>query len=481
MNEIISKIGKVEQLELFPADEFADTPDETLAEWINAGHAAIKMAVRRLAIHVAQVGAWLVAARAKCQHGEWLNWLVQNCPQISQRTAYNYIEIYDELKDANLQLVANLTPTQAYRLVGIIKEDKPQVENTADRSDVGYDNEGVAGAKWQNIFPKPYYKANDSILYHGNALDVLRRLPDESINCVITSPPYLGLRDFGEETEVDWDDGWRGQLGNEPSVEIFLSHLLQIFSEVKRVLRPDGTCFVELGDTYGGSGGSAEKSLLCVPFRFAIGMTDMGWLLRNTIVIWKRSCVPCSSQDRFTVDFSYLFFFTKSRNYWFQQQFEQLASGKGLRNTRAVWDITSQGLHEDHYAPFSETLVEIPISAGCPEFVCKICDKPRKLVVKKEYLVAHEKHGAKYQKLVNLTWGPIVAGCNIADISYDNCDCVAEDKWRPGIVLDPFMGSGTTGVVAIKQDKKFIGIELNEKYIKDIAIPRLRTTALSNV
>jgi len=130
MNEIISKIGNVEQLELFAAEEFSDTPDDTLAEWINTGHSAIKMAVRRLAIHVAQVGAWLVAVRNRKQHGEWLPWLAENCSDISQRTAYNYIETYEELKGANLQLIANLTPIQAYRHIGIVKDptDKLEVE-----------------------------------------------------------------------------------------------------------------------------------------------------------------------------------------------------------------------------------------------------------------------------------------------------------------------------------------------------------------
>lgn len=92
----IEKIGYVEQLELMPAEEFYQTPEEELAEWINKGHAAIKMAVRRLAIHVAQVGAWLVAAKQKCQHGEWLEWLGENCPEISQPTVWRYMELYQK-------------------------------------------------------------------------------------------------------------------------------------------------------------------------------------------------------------------------------------------------------------------------------------------------------------------------------------------------------------------------------------------------
>jgi N6-adenosine-specific RNA methylase IME4 len=118
----IAKIGNVEQLDLIPADEFTNVPETELTEWINTGHAAIKMAVRRLAIHVAQVGAWLVAAKDKCQHGEWLPWLAENCPEISQRTAYRYTELYEKFRDSNLSLMANLPITTAYRELGIVKD-----------------------------------------------------------------------------------------------------------------------------------------------------------------------------------------------------------------------------------------------------------------------------------------------------------------------------------------------------------------------
>ena len=113
MNELINKIGKIEQLELFPVERFEDIPDETLAEWINNGHAAIKMAVRKLAIHVAQVGAWLVQAKTRKKHGEWLPWLANNCPLIAERTVQLYMKFYDKVI-ANPQIIAdlyNMTPT----------------------------------------------------------------------------------------------------------------------------------------------------------------------------------------------------------------------------------------------------------------------------------------------------------------------------------------------------------------------------------
>ena len=121
MNELVSKIGNVEQLELSTAEEFMDTSDEMLAKWINTGHAAIKMAVRRLAIHVAQVGAWLVAAKNRCEHGEWLSWLLNNCPLIAERTARRYMEFYNKVisNRSILTDLNNMTPVQGYRAIGL--------------------------------------------------------------------------------------------------------------------------------------------------------------------------------------------------------------------------------------------------------------------------------------------------------------------------------------------------------------------------
>lgn len=222
----------------------------------------------------------------------------------------------------------------------------------------------------------------------GNTLSVLKTLPAESINCVVTSPPYWGLRDYGIESVI-WDgdkdckhvwgnktttlkhksgemnpgkeswfkdrggsndkgncfclkcNAWRGSLGIEPTFELYIKHLCDIFDEVKRVLRKDGTCWVNLGDTYGGSGNRKghtletsnlnrltvgygategnqkttkgyEKSLLMIPQRFAIEMVNRGWILRNTLIWKKPNCMPSSAKDRFTVDFEYVYFFTKN-------------------------------------------------------------------------------------------------------------------------------------------------------------------------
>jgi len=299
-------------------------------------------------------------------------------------------------------------------------------------------------------------------------LEELKKLPDESVNMCITSPPYWALRDYGVE----------GQLGLEPTFQEYIGKLCDIFDEVKRVLKNEGTCWVNLGDTYGGSGagtwqnkpadakskevytmpyGSSsvskmrgtplQKCLLQIPSRFAIEMTNRGWILRNRLIWHKPNCMPSSVKDRFTVDYEDLFFFVKSKKYWFETQYEPHAevsirarnaklnqtthagANKSAvnvqlgeetrgnrfipeqgRNKRCVWKINTKPFKEAHFAVYPPELIETPIKAGCPE---------------------------------------------------------------NGIVLDPFFGSGTTGVVARSLNRNWIGIELNPEYIK-IANNRLK-------
>ena len=303
-------------------------------------------------------------------------------------------------------------------------------------------------------------------IHTGDALKILQGMPDESIDCVITSPPYYALRDYGTE----------GQIGLEPTHWDYLVHLSMIFDECKRVLKKTGTCWVNLGDTYGGSGngygdkksdpkfgagrsrtikptntrnagaGSVSrhnegKSLLQIPARFAIQMTDRGWILRNKLIWHKPNAMPQSVKDRFTVDYEELLFFTKSKKYYFEQQLEPLddrtlprynrgsstdtkmaGGGKSMqghkgyfkadgsplfnpkgRNKRSVWSISTQSYGGAHFAVFPEALVRTPILAGCP---------------------------------------------------------------RGGVVLDPFMGSGTTLAVAAQEGREGIGIELNAEYVE---------------
>ena len=351
------------------------------------------------------------------------------------------------------------------------------------------------------------------MILQGDALSKLKELPEKSVNMCMTSPPYWALRDYGtasweggsdescshlkNEGFLKWSEksklagtqtqevyetqrqtykevcGKCGakrvdkQLGLEATFDEYINKLCNIFDEVKRVLRDDGTCWVNLGDCYigGHKGGSIhiknskydnpdiipqfngtpkerqkgmqEKCLVGIPFRFALEMINRGWILRNTIIWHKPNCMPSSVKDRFTVDFEYIFFFSKKKKYYFEQQIEPTKAkvieprmfkdfrqvypdgkykGKqGVRrskdrNKRTTWRICPKPFKEAHFAVYPEELCETPIKAGCPE---------------------------------------------------------------GGIVLDPFFGAGTTGVVALKQKKKFIGIELNPEYI-EIAEKRLK-------
>lgn len=299
----------------------------------------------------------------------------------------------------------------------------------------------------------------------GDALTQLKTIESESVDMMITSPPYYGLRNYGTDPVI-WGDNWKGELGSEPTVQLFIQHLLEIFAEVKRVLKQTGTCWINIADTYGGTGygkgtgnfnnknnpvcmtqqkdkSAKKKSQLCVPERLVLGMIEQGWIKRNTIIWHKPSCLPSSAKDRFTVDFENLFLFTKSSKYYFEQQFEPYSDTflndkrhtqeipeynskypednsiqggcptrnnifkSGLnpkgRNKRAVWHINPANNKEAHFATFPEELITTPILAGCPE---------------------------------------------------------------GGIVLDPFGGTFTTAVVAYKNRRKWIMIEHNKKYFE---------------
>lgn len=245
----------------------------------------------------------------------------------------------------------------------------------------------------------------------GNCLDVLRGMPDESVDVCVTSPPYWALRDYGtnpvvwgdSDCEHEWTDhresarggvnpnasvganrdgegnnrghptvtqycskcgAWKGQLGLEPSPLEYIDHLMMIFDEVKRVLKPTGACWVNLGDTYATTSGFTgdtkgvqrsldsiisakkvreglsrtqfpQKTLVQIPSRFAIAMADHGWILRNEIIWQKDSAMPSSVKDRFTVDFEKFFFFVKNPKYYFKQQLEEVKQESIARAKRA--------------------------------------------------------------------------------------------------------------------------------------------------
>ncbi len=292
-------------------------------------------------------------------------------------------------------------------------------------------------------------------IIEGDALEVLRTLPDESVHCCITSPPYWGLRDYGVS----------GQIGLEPTPEAYVSSILAVFQEVRRILRSDGTCWLNLGDSYArdaakgqhkpgdagkqgyvydrGNGrasatldlkspgpGLKAKDLIGIPWHVAFALQADGWYLRSDIIWAKPNPLPESVTDRPTKSHEYLFLLTKAERYYYDAvaiaepcgsfNGPTFTSGKTARakmhlapigqaerqepterNKRSVWTIATLPFPEAHFATFPPALIEPCVLAGSPP---------------------------------------------------------------EGVILDPFAGSGTTGLVALRHGRSFIGIELNPEY-----------------
>jgi DNA modification methylase len=310
------------------------------------------------------------------------------------------------------------------------------------------------------------------MIYTGNCLDILPTLDAESVQCCVTSPPYWGLRDYG----VD------GQIGLEKTPEEYVEKMVRVFREVRRVLRDDGCLFLNLGDTYAAArsyqvpdnkyrdvgnkighqvpDGYKQKDLIGIPWRVAFALQSDGWYLRQDIIWSKPNPMPESVTDRCTKAHEYIFLLTKSARYYYdneaikERQAESSAeralygwngrnddgsngartgagirkmkeSGMsmgeaglipldGMRNKRSVWTITTKPFSGAHFAVFPPKIPEICIKAGS----------------------------------------------------------------RPGdTILDPFSGAGTTGLVAEKLGRKYIGIELNQDYA-DMAAKRIEAARL---
>jgi len=309
----------------------------------------------------------------------------------------------------------------------------------------------------------PYYQSQGVTIYHGDSRQVLEKLPEESVHCVVTSPPYWGLRDYGKN----------GQMGLEETPEEFLAGMVELFGQVRRVLRTDGTLWLNMGDSYNAYNGNRGKSpgysdgkkkkgrghpaadrglvvdtlkpkdLCGIPWRLALALQADGWWLRQDIIWHKPNPMPESCTDRCTKAHEYVFLMTKAARYYYDadavrecsterpsgnkarkdnHQNGRSAFGVSVpfqpdgtgRNRRSVWTIAAAPYPGAHFATFPPALVEPCIKAGCPE---------------------------------------------------------------GGVVLDPFMGSGTAGQVAVRHSCEFIGIELSEEYIQ-LALGRFKQQVL---
>ena len=385
-------------------------------------------------------------------------------------------------------------------------------------------------------------------LIQGDCIEEMKKMDDNSVDCVITSPPYWVLRNYGIEPVIwdgvegcehkwgdkrkipkitQWNTGgvfdpnnrkivqeescagqfcqkcgaWRGSLGLEPTFELYIKHLCDIFDDIKRVLKKEGTCWVNVGDTYNGNkiGNDdkknkavntnlfkkkkqdkvLEKSLCMIPQRFAIEMCNRGWILRNVIIWHKPNAMPSSAKDRFTVDFEYVYFFVKNGKYYFEQQFEDVKQCSIKRLDRAVSNKNKWINGVDGQTPhgLSQPRPNKKYKGGGMKGRDNNCA-----------IYTHKFNGADYlvspfdpKKVRNkrTVWNIPTASSPEAHFATYPPElvepCMKAGCPKGGIVLDPFSGTGTTGVVAKQLGRQYIGIDISPKYNK-MAQKRIKAT-----
>jgi DNA modification methylase len=311
----------------------------------------------------------------------------------------------------------------------------------------------------------------------GDALQHLQELPDGFVDCVVTSPPYFQLRNYGSEE----------QIGLESHVDEWVEHLREVLAAVARVLKPSGSAWLNVGDTHSGHTreGAPPKSLLLGPERLVLVLLEDGWVVRNKVVWAKRNPLPSSVRDRLSCTWEVVYLLTRSPNYFFDLDAiriphtsrqtgrpgsatpvypppghgapdwssEQGGGNKGLaalrdrglvghalgKNPGDVWTLSTAAFRGAHFATFPKQLVETPVLATCPERVCAGCGEP-------------------WRRSIERTLGHLAVRGDLVK----QCDC--RGGWQPGLVLDPFLGSGTVALVAIEHQRDWLGIELNPDF-----------------
>ena len=373
-------------------------------------------------------------------------------------------------------------------------------------------------------------------IINADCRDALKTLPEKSVQTCVTSPPYFGLRDYGHGD----------QIGLEPTPDEFVQALVEVFREVKRVLRDDGTVWLNLGDSYAsdskGSGGASakqdsnagsrynvrkfnhgvkQKDLVGIPWMVAFALRADGWYLRQDIIWAKKNPMPEPVQDRCTKAHEYLFLLSKSQRYFYDadaikesaqdsntsRAMAALAHGttasddivpgatlgespyfgqrqnRGLpgvgttfssddpstRNKRSVWTVSTKPFSGAHFATFPPDLIEPCILAGAPEKCCAACGAPYARVVEREpmEIVPGPNADAMREQLGDMartqTGGTMTKPPTSRTLGFEpTCKCNAETT--SATVLDPFAGSGTTGMVALRHNRSFVGCELNPEY-----------------
>ena len=434
----------------------------------------------------------------------------------------------------------------------------------------------------------PHFSGRGVTIYQGDCVEVLAELPAESVQCVVTSPPYWGLRDYGTaeweggDPECDHDGGdptaeheknrerakqlgyqghggWEGtarrsdgrmrdcskcgatriddQLGMEHTPEAFVENMVKVFREVRRVLRPDGTLWLNLGDCYARDGGTTSggdkdrtlahmegkqlrncsapaglkaKDLVGIPWRVAFALQADGWWLRTDIVWNKPNPMPESILDRPTRSHEFMFLLTKSERYFYDTEAVREPAGTinhnrtlfdnptkevppgdkphtGLRKTsgkfrnqRDVWTIATRPYRYAHFATFPPKLVEPCMKAGTSEHgACPECGAPWKRIVQ---LVGGRTKGRSEENAAVLHARGIDRASFPAVLREEDLAEHVTTGWEatcdhdldpvPCVVLDPFWGAGTVGLVALELGRHAVGLELNDEYI-DLSTVRL--------
>jgi DNA modification methylase len=344
------------------------------------------------------------------------------------------------------------------------------------------------------VDPQPHYSDDQITLWCGDALEVLKTMPDESVNCVVTSPPYYGLRDYGEP----------GQYGLEPSPGEYVERMRVVFAEVRRVLAKDGTLWLNLGDSYAGSnaggppsaastllgnghvgGGPKQqagagrpsnrrdgavvaaprrrsgdlppKNLLGVPWRVAFALQDDGWILRSAIVWDKPNAMPESVTDRPSTTYEMVFLLSRSPRYWFDL------------------DVIREPYSENK--PWGSPANGFKVGAATAQLRGSRVDQQQNGL--NAPLTNREKHGGRNPGDVWTINTQPFSAAHFAVMPASLAERCIKAGCRPGgVVLDPFTGSGTTGMVALRHGRRFVGIDLSAKYL-DLALKtRLAQSAL---
>jgi len=433
----------------------------------------------------------------------------------------------------------------------------------------------------------------------GDCRKVMSDWPPNCIDFVMFSPPFWGLRDYGEEAESVWDEdencghkwgdkiphpqsksgkhtsdielgakdaqhqvreegdmgsfcqkcgAWKGQLGLEPDYRMYVQHLVEVGREIKRILKPSGSWYLNLGDTYAGSGmgrssvdpkwegarkgevdppqqssSISAKCKMLMPYRVALALIDDGWICRNDIIWLKPNPMPSSVKDRLNTTTERIFHFVQEKKYYYDldmireeysnSSIQRVSQNNGNPNFNGdrrrshpnnaketlnpdqftnpkgkspgdMIEQTTQPFPEAHFAVYPPDLCEKPIKSSCPPKVCVECGTPFEREAER---VDQGWDGSKYgERAVEATGGAISGGTNKSTLGSSGgklvgkyiskgwqktCDCNT-DETRPGIVLDPMCGAGSTLVKAKQLGRRYIGIEISDEYA-EIARERL--------